>query len=244
MFADTELAALDVPEVYQRHQASNAAAAAYERCYTSAVLMRRSSYPDVAAAPFYPLDDLALPCSALSEHRHPSPYPVYDRSYVDAPPSSSFLYNAAAAAAAYDCAYVGCPDCVDPGGYSSTPVGGRSSADDEDDDDEGAPSTPSSSALRRAGSLRKRSLSQAELERRRSLANHQERRRMHRLNSALDRLRSAIPPRLQNGSRRLSKIKTLKMAISYIVELQAVLAPAAAANGGGGTGSSGARSWN
>lgn len=243
MFADTELAALDVPEAYQRHQASNAAAAAYERCYTSAVLMRRSSYPDVAAAAsFYPLDDLALPCSVLTEHRHPSPsYPVYDRSYVDAPPSSSFLYNAAAA---YDCAYVGCPDCVDPGGYSSTPVGGRSSADDEEDDD-GASSTPSSSAaLRRApGSLRKRSLSQAELERRRSLANHQERRRMHRLNSALDRLRGAIPPRLQNGSRRLSKIKTLKMAISYIVELQAVLQPAEAA-GGRGTSASGARLWN
>ncbi|CAN7950188.1 unnamed protein product, partial [Ixodes pacificus] len=67
---------------------------------------------------------------------------------------------------------------------------------------------------------RKRSLSQAELERRRSLANHQERRRMHRLNSALDRLRSAIP---SPSSRRLSKIKTLKMAISYIGELQTVL---------------------
>lgn len=239
MFADAEIAALDASAAYQHRHSSSAAGAAYERCYTSAaaaVLMHRPSYPDVAAtASFYPLDDLALPCSVLSEHQRRTPS-SYDRSYVDAPPSS-FLYNAAAAA--YDCAFGGCPDCLDAGYSSATPTGGRSPA-------EGDAGASSSTLARRSSSssgssARKRALSQAELERRRSLANHQERRRMHRLNSALDRLRSAIPPRLQNGSRRLSKIKTLKMAINYIVELQTVLG-SAGVSGGGGVLS--ARSWN
>lgn len=63
------------------------------------------------------------------------------------------------------------------------------------------------------------------------MANKQERRRMHRLNSALERLRQAIPVNFQqqhhhlyqachsssaSATRRLSKIKTLRLAISYI----------------------------
>ncbi|XP_077487624.1 uncharacterized protein LOC144098684 [Amblyomma americanum] len=248
MFADAEVAPLDASAAYQpHHQPSTSAGAAYERCYTSAaaaVLMHRPSYADVAAtAPFYPLDDLAPPCSVLSEHQRRTPsYSVYDRSYVDAPPSS-FLYNAAAAT--YDCAFGGCPDCLDAGYSSATPTGGRSPAEGDEDATSTALVAASSSTLARrsssGSSARKRALSQAELERRRSLANHQERRRMHRLNSALDRLRSAIPPRLQNGSRRLSKIKTLKMAINYIVELQTVLGPTGLSGGGGVLT---ARSWN
>ncbi|KAH7936679.1 hypothetical protein HPB49_002347 [Dermacentor silvarum] len=253
MFAGAEVSALDVPTAYQRHYqpsgAPTAATTAYERCYAStAVLMRRPPYPEVASAAFYPLDDVPVPCSTLADHhRHTPSYAVYDRSYVDAPPSS-FLYSAAAAA--YDCVYGDCPDCMEAG-YSPAPGGSRSpaGADDEDAKSSGAacPSQTSPAMSRRASSVaRKRSLSQAELERRRSLANHQERRRMHRLNSALDRLRSTIPPRLQNGSRRLSKIKTLKMAINYIVELQTVLGPTTV-SGAGGTVVSCAppsRSWN
>ncbi|OQR67681.1 pancreas transcription factor 1 subunit alpha-like [Tropilaelaps mercedesae] len=49
-----------------------------------------------------------------------------------------------------------------------------------------------------------------------------ERRRMERLNVALDRLRSRIPAIYEN-SRRCSKIKTLKLAIAYIQYLQMLL---------------------
>ncbi|XP_075553058.1 uncharacterized protein LOC142585871 [Dermacentor variabilis] len=251
MFADAEVSALDVPTAYPRHYQSSgaptAASTAYERCYGStAVLMRRPPYPEVASAAFYPLDDVSLPCSTLADHRRHTPsYAVYDRSYVDAPPSS-YLYSAAA----YDCVYGDCPDCVEAG-YSPAPGGSRSPAGADDEDAKASaaacPSQTTSAMSRRATSVaRKRSLSQAELERRRSLANHQERRRMHRLNSALDRLRSTIPPRLQNGSRRLSKIKTLKMAINYIVELQTVLSPSTVSGTGGSVVgcTSVSRSWN
>nr|XP_002738800.1 PREDICTED: protein dimmed-like [Saccoglossus kowalevskii] len=52
---------------------------------------------------------------------------------------------------------------------------------------------------------------------RRLKANSQERMRMHRLNTALDELRKVIPRQLCD--RRLSKIKTLRLAISYISAL-------------------------
>ncbi|XP_037520183.1 class E basic helix-loop-helix protein 23-like [Rhipicephalus sanguineus] len=233
MFADGEPSAPDVPMVYQRHYQSPvapvAATTAYERCCVSAaVLMRRPPYPEVATAAFYPLDD--GPLSTLADHhRRPTPsYAAYDRSYVDAPPSS-FLYGAAA----YDCVYGDCPDCAEVG-YSPASASSRSPTDVSDAKSAACPLQTSPAMSRRASSVaRKRSLSQAELERRRSLANHQERRRMHRLNSALDRLRSTIPPRLQNGGRRLSKIKTLKMAINYILELKTVLGPTTVAGAGG-----------
>ncbi|KAH6929366.1 hypothetical protein HPB50_026848 [Hyalomma asiaticum] len=247
MFADIEASTLDVPTVYQRHYRSPAAATtAYERCCASAaVLMRRPPYPEVATAAFYPSDDVQLACSTLADHHRPTPsYATYDRSYVDAPPSS-FLYGTAA----YDCVYGDCPDCAESG-YSPAPCGSRSPAGADDDDAKsssvGCPSQTSPAMLRRTSSVaRKRSLSQAELERRRCLANHQERRRMHRLNSALDRLRSTIPARLQNGSRRLSKIKTLKMAINYILELKTVLGPTTVSGAGGGVACAPAPlSWN
>lgn len=192
---------------------SSAIAKSYERRCTptsAAVLMRRPTYHDVTS--FYQLDDTPLHCTATGDgvaigdrhhfHRHQQyPADVYDRGGVVEP---SYLYNVASAAA-YD--FGNCPVCCE----GSLSEAKSSSADDE-----------AASPGRR--SSRKRSLSQAELERRRSLANHQERRRMHRLNSALDRLRCAIPSKLQNGNnRRLSKIKTLKMAINYIGELQTVL---------------------
>ncbi|KAL1419166.1 hypothetical protein MTO96_005271 [Rhipicephalus appendiculatus] len=244
MFADGEASAPDVPVVYQRHYQSpvapTAATTAYERCCVSAaVLMRRPPYPEVATSAFYPLDDVPLSTLADHHHRHTPSYAVYDRSYVDAPPSS-FLYGAAA----YDCVYGDCPDCAEVG-YPPAPASSRSPADDDGDAESAACSSQTSPAMSRRASVvaRKRSLSQAELERRRSLANHQERRRMHRLNSALDRLRSTIPPRLQNGSRRLSKIKTLKMAINYILELKTVLGPTTVSAAGGGCAPA-SPSWN
>ncbi|XP_037282026.2 uncharacterized protein LOC119174976 [Rhipicephalus microplus] len=239
MFADGEASAPDVPMVYQRHYqtpvASTAATTAYERCCVSAaVLMRRPPYPEVATSAFYPLEDVPLSSLADHHHRHTPSYAVYDRSYVDAPPSS-FLYGAAA----YDCVYGDCPDCAEVG----YPPVAASSCSTAGDAKSSACALQTSPAVSRRAVVRKRSLSQAELERRRSLANHQERRRMHRLNSALDRLRSTIPPRLQNGSRRLSKIKTLKMAINYILELKTVLGPTTVPGVGGGCAPA-SPSWN
>lgn len=189
-----------------------AAAVAYQSIRDHG-LMRRPPYHlhhhhhDVATAPFYQFEDVPLPCSAS----------VYDHCgvVVDPATTAAYLYSPTS----YDYGS-NCPDCCDRELSDTAKLSG----------DDGA-SPPG----RRA--TRKRSLSQAELERRRSLANHQERRRMHRLNSALDRLRSAIPARLQSAcnsggsnsasARRLSKIKTLKMAINYIGELQSVLGVAA-----------------
>lgn len=63
-----------------------------------------------------------------------------------------------------------------------------------------------------------------ELDRKRMLANRQERRRMYRLNAALEKLRQVIPTSFQQqSSKKLSKIKTLKLAISYISMLAKML---------------------
>lgn len=67
--------------------------------------------------------------------------------------------------------------------------------------------------------VRSRPLSEEELDRKRITANIQERRRMQRLNTALERLKRSIPQHLHIQSRRLSKIKTLKLAIDYIAFL-------------------------
>lgn len=55
-----------------------------------------------------------------------------------------------------------------------------------------------------------------EMDRKRIAANVQERRRMRKLNEALEQLRSVIPRDVNNQYRRLSKIKTLRLAINYI----------------------------
>ncbi|XP_022711644.1 protein atonal homolog 7-like isoform X1 [Varroa jacobsoni] len=60
------------------------------------------------------------------------------------------------------------------------------------------------------------------LDEKRSAANIMERKRMERLNVALDRLRNRIPAAGEN-SKRCSKIKTLKLAIEYIHDLQKLL---------------------
>ncbi|XP_023237234.1 oligodendrocyte transcription factor 3-like [Centruroides sculpturatus] len=71
---------------------------------------------------------------------------------------------------------------------------------------------------------RKKPLTQMELDRKRMLANRQERRRMYRLNAALEKLRQVIPTSFQQqSSKKLSKIKTLKLAISYISMLAKML---------------------
>uniref|UniRef100_T1K8I2 BHLH domain-containing protein n=1 Tax=Tetranychus urticae TaxID=32264 RepID=T1K8I2_TETUR len=72
---------------------------------------------------------------------------------------------------------------------------------------------------------KKKNLSQDELERKRDLANQQERTRMHRQNDALKHLRNAIPYEFSRHppEKNLSKIKTLRFAIEYIKELNSML---------------------
>ncbi|XP_071081886.1 neurogenic differentiation factor 2-like [Haliotis cracherodii] len=56
-------------------------------------------------------------------------------------------------------------------------------------------------------------------EKKRVTANFQERQRMLNLNSALDRLRECLPDQFKVGNRRTSKIRTLRLAASYIRSL-------------------------
>jgi hypothetical protein len=74
--------------------------------------------------------------------------------------------------------------------------------------------------------LKNQSLTPDDLERRRNLANKQERRRMLKLNKALDQLREVIPAEFVQkhearllAPKKLSKIKTLRIAIEYIAHL-------------------------
>ncbi|GAB6027985.1 hypothetical protein CHUAL_002213 [Chamberlinius hualienensis] len=62
--------------------------------------------------------------------------------------------------------------------------------------------------------IRSKVLSEEELDRRRMTANVQERQRMQRLNSALQSLKAVLPNEFK--AKRLSKIKTLQLAIGYI----------------------------
>ena len=71
---------------------------------------------------------------------------------------------------------------------------------------------------------RKVPVSEEEAERKRVLANSQERERMDRLNRALANLRKALPPHFSVCNRRLSKIRTLRLAIRYIRDLSNMLA--------------------
>ena len=58
-----------------------------------------------------------------------------------------------------------------------------------------------------------------ESESRRLLANTQERVRMQRLNVALEELKKALPPHFHTFQKRLSKIRTLRLAMNYIATL-------------------------
>lgn len=92
-------------------------------------------------------------------------------------------------------------------------------SDDSDRDAEGG-----AGSRKRRKKERKVSLSEEEAERKRVLANSQERERMDRLNYALASLRKALPPHFALGNRRLSKIRTLRLAIRYIRDLGNMLA--------------------
>ena len=72
---------------------------------------------------------------------------------------------------------------------------------------------------------KKKHLTQDEMDKKRDIANQQERTRMHRLNSALRNLRNAIPYEFSRHppEKNLSKIKTLRIAIDYIRQLTSVL---------------------
>nr|VDH80590.1 atonal [Euperipatoides kanangrensis] len=78
---------------------------------------------------------------------------------------------------------------------------------------------------RKAGGVKKgteeRAPSPALLRKRRVAANARERRRMHSLNCAFDRLRDVVPS--LGEDRQLSKYETLQMAQSYITALSELL---------------------
>ncbi|RWS16013.1 transcription factor-like protein [Dinothrombium tinctorium] len=66
-----------------------------------------------------------------------------------------------------------------------------------------------------------RAIAPTVLKKRRVAANERERRRMHCLNVAFDKLRQVVPS-LEND-RKLSKYETLQMARSYILALNELL---------------------
>lgn len=67
-------------------------------------------------------------------------------------------------------------------------------------------------------------LTEEEMGEKRQIANTQERRRMKRLSQALDNLRKVIPQQYHLYHRKLSKIRTLRLATSYIAALSDMLA--------------------
>ncbi|XP_061179413.1 uncharacterized protein LOC133188038 [Saccostrea echinata] len=69
----------------------------------------------------------------------------------------------------------------------------------------------------------KLNLSEAEIEERRRSANFMERRRMKKMSSALADLRRCIPQQYHLYHRRMSKIRTLRLAIAYIKALTDML---------------------
>lgn len=66
-------------------------------------------------------------------------------------------------------------------------------------------------------------LSVEEIEERRRSANYMERRRMKKMSSALADLRKCIPQQYHLYHRRMSKIRTLRLAIAYIKALKDIL---------------------
>nr|KAG5691832.1 hypothetical protein BaRGS_016644 [Batillaria attramentaria] len=76
---------------------------------------------------------------------------------------------------------------------------------------------------KKRGKKRKVPFSDEEAEKKRVLANSQERERMNRLNRALNNLRKALPAEYSLYNRRLSKIRTLRLAINYIKGLSEML---------------------
>ena len=92
-------------------------------------------------------------------------------------------------------------------------------------------STNSIECVRWKKFLKNPNLAVDDLERRRNVANKQERKRMFRLNQALEKLRRVIPndfvlqyeSKSLSVAKKLSKIKTLRMAIEYIAHLSCLL---------------------
>nr|XP_034305787.1 pancreas transcription factor 1 subunit alpha-like [Crassostrea gigas] len=66
-------------------------------------------------------------------------------------------------------------------------------------------------------------LSEEEIEERRRSANYMERRRMKKMSTALADLRKCIPQQYHLYHRRMSKIRTLRLAIAYIKALKDIL---------------------
>ncbi|GIY33849.1 protein atonal homolog 1 [Caerostris extrusa] len=102
---------------------------------------------------------------------------------------------------------------------SNATVDEEDTGDDEDsifgDNDD---LSPMRSAKRKAN---ERSPAPVVMKKRRLAANARERRRMHSLNVAFDRLRDVVPS--IGNDRKLSKYETLQMAQSYITALSELL---------------------
>ncbi|XP_052081121.1 uncharacterized protein LOC127719134 [Mytilus californianus] len=66
-------------------------------------------------------------------------------------------------------------------------------------------------------------LSEIAIEERRNTANVQERKRMKKLSKALEDLRKCIPAEYHVTNRKMSKIRTLKLAVNYIASLTDII---------------------
>ncbi|CAG2233401.1 HAND2 [Mytilus edulis] len=66
-------------------------------------------------------------------------------------------------------------------------------------------------------------LSDIDIEERRNTANVQERKRMKKLSKALEDLRKCIPAEYHLTNRKMSKIRTLKLAVNYIASLTDII---------------------
>lgn len=77
--------------------------------------------------------------------------------------------------------------------------------------------------IRRRKPKKFRNLSEVDIEERRHTANIQERTRMKKLSKALDELRRCIPTEYHLSNRKMSKIRTLRLATNYIASLSEII---------------------
>lgn len=80
-----------------------------------------------------------------------------------------------------------------------------------------------SGSIRRRKPKKFRNLSEIDIEERRHTANIQERTRMKKLSKALDELRKCIPNEYHLSNRKMSKIRTLRLATKYIASLSEII---------------------
>jgi len=77
---------------------------------------------------------------------------------------------------------------------------------------------------RRKGKPKKfENLSEIDIDEKRKVANIQERKRMKKLSKALEDLRKCIPAEYHISNRKMSKIRTLRLAVNYIASLTEII---------------------